>query len=135
MVKKVKNVIVICDFAYIEGGASRVAHESAIALSRDYHVTLFAAVGPVSAELQASNVDVVCLGQKDILHDSNRFHAVLQGLWNKEAKKKLAELLKPFSCEDTIVHVHTWTKGISSSIFPLLEEKDFQVALTTHDYF
>ena len=135
MVKKVKNVIVICDFAYIEGGASRVAHESAIALSKDYHVTLFAAVGPVSDELQASKVNVVCLGQKDILHDKNRLHAVLQGLWNKEAKEKLSKVLNHFSCEDTIVHVHTWTKGISSSIFDLLEEKGFQVALTTHDYF
>ena len=117
MVKKVKNVIVICDFAYIEGGASRVAHESAIALSKDYHVTLFAAVGPVSDELQASKVNVVCLGQKDILHDKNRLHAVLQGLWNKEAKERLSKLLNSFSCEDTIVHVHTWTKGMSSSIF------------------
>lgn len=135
MVKKVKNVIVICDFAYIEGGASRVAHESAIALSKNHHVTLFAAVGPVSKELQASNVDVVCLGQSDILHDKNRFHAVMQGLWNKEAKTKLNEVLNQFSVDDTIVHVHTWTKGISSSIFALLEEKGFQVALTTHDYF
>lgn len=135
VVKVVKNVLVVCDFAYIEGGASRVAHESAMALSKDYHVTLFAAVGPVSCELEASSVDVVCLGQNDILHDSNRMNAVLQGLWNKDAKEKLSKLLTKFSPEDTIVHIHTWTKGLSSSIFAVLEEKGFQVALTCHDYF
>lgn len=130
-----KNIIVVCDFAYIEGGASRVAHESAMALSELYNVVLFAAVGPVSKELSESKVKVVCLNQKDILHNSNRVGAVVQGIWNNKAKAMFEDLLKRYNPRETIIHVHTWTKGISSSIFRVAEQRRFRVCLTVHDYF
>lgn len=133
--RKLKNVIVVCDFGYIEGGASRVAHESAIELSKDFNVTLFCAVGPISKELEESKVNVQCLGQSDILNNKNRISAFLQGIWNGKAKKEFSGLLDKFSAIDTIIHVHTWTKGVSSSIFKIAENKKFEVLLTVHDYF
>ncbi len=133
--KKIKNIIVVCDFAYIEGGAGRVAHESAMALAKVYNVTLFAAVGPVSETLKDSDVNVICLDQSDILNNKNRFGAVVQGIWNGTSKKRFAEVLDGFSPDDTVVHVHTWTKAVSSSIFKLTEKKGFKVILTIHDYF
>lgn len=130
-----KNIIIICDFGYIEGGASRVAHESAIELSKYFNVTLFCAVGPISKELKESKVNVKCLGQSDILNNKNRINAFYQGIWNKKAKNEFSDLLDKFSAIDTVIHVHTWTKGISSSIFKVAEIKGFKVLLTVHDYF
>ncbi|MBQ5926863.1 MAG: glycosyltransferase, partial [Clostridia bacterium] len=37
--------------------------------------------------------------------------------------------------EETVIHVHTWTKGISSSIFKVADKKKFQTLITVHDYF
>lgn len=131
----VKNIIIVCDFGYIEGGASRVAHESAIALSQEYNVTLFTAVDPISEELSKSNVSVVSLHQFDILNNNSRLEAIAQGIWNKKAKYEFERVLEKFQPENTIIHVHTWTKGISSSIFKIIERHKFKVALTVHDFF
>jgi len=133
--KNLKNVIVICDYAYVEGGATKVAMNSAIELQKHFHVVYFTAVGPVSKELEESQVEVVCLDQKDILHNENRLQAVKQGLYNQSSRNRLRTLLKQYSPDDTVVHVHTWTKALSSSIFKELEIQGFKVLLTVHDYF
>lgn len=133
--KTLKNIIIICDYAKIEGGAARVAHENAIAFSEKYHTVLFSAVGPVSEELKNSKVEVCCLNEEDILHNGNRIEAVQQGLNNTSAANALEALLNKYSSDDTIVHIHTWTKALSSSIFAQLAKTDFKVILTVHDYF
>lgn len=132
----VKDVIVVCDYAYIEGGASRVAHESAIGLTYlGYNVTLFTAVGPVSDELKNSKVNIVCLGQNDILQNKNRFDAVRQGIYNEKAEKQFRTLLREHSKANTIIHIHTYTKGVSSAIFKVANEEGFKTVITIHDYF
>lgn len=134
--KKVKDVIVVCDYAYIEGGASRVAHESAMGLAElGYNVTLFTAVGPVSDELKNSKVNIVCLDQSDILHNKNRFDAVKQGIYNDKAEKQFKALLKEHSRKNTIIHIHTYTKGLSSAVFKVADEEHFKTVVTIHDYF
>ena len=53
----VRNVIVVCDYGYVEGGAARIACETALALSaRGLKVTFFCAVGPVSEEFDGGCV-------------------------------------------------------------------------------
>ena len=132
----IKNVIIVCDYGYIEGGAARIAHETAIALSAEgYNVIFFCAVGPVAHELLDAGIKVICLNQNDILHEKNKFKAILQGISNRYAKQKFSELLSEFNNSETIIHVHTWTKGVSSSIFKVAEKKGFTVAITVHDYF
>lgn len=132
----IKNVIIVCDYGYIEGGAARIAHETAIALKKaGYNVIFFCAVGPISDELINANIDVVCLNQNDILHENNKFKAILQGISNKYAKLEFSKVLAKLNNTETIIHVHTWTKGISSSIFKVAEQKGFKVVITIHDYF
>ena len=48
-----KNII-ICDYAYIEGGATKVAIQTAIALSNytDYNIYFFAGCGEPCEELK-----------------------------------------------------------------------------------
>lgn len=132
----IENVVIVCDYGYIEGGAARIAHETAITLCNDgLDVTFFCSVGPVSDNLKNSGVNIVCLNQDDILNEKNRINGVLRGINNKMAKYKFAELLDGLNNKNTIIHIHTWTKGISSSIFKVAEKKKFKVVLTVHDYF
>jgi hypothetical protein len=74
------HVVILNDFAYVNGGASQVALSSAQGLaSAGVNVTLFAAVGPVDAALQdQTNLSVIHLGQHEILNDPNRSRAFRQ---------------------------------------------------------
>ena len=68
------KVIVVNDFAFVNGGASQVAVTTAKLLAKKGHrVIFFSAVGPIGQELkEVQNLSVVCLNQKDILRDPNR---------------------------------------------------------------
>jgi glycosyltransferase involved in cell wall biosynthesis len=131
------NVIVINDFAYVDGGASKIALGSAKALAQCGHrVMLFTAVGPVDPGLlEVKNLSVTCLEQREIADDPNRVRAVIQGLWNVTAQNHMRLLLATFSPSNTIVHVHTWTKALSASVIQAALSLGFRVVLTLHDYF
>lgn len=132
----IKNVVVVCDYGYIEGGAARIAQDTARILSQSgLAVYFFCAVGPIADELKNAGVHAVCLEQSDILHEKNRIKGILRGIYNTKAKKEFTKLLSSLDPRETIIHVHTWTKGVSSSIFKVAEKKHFQVVLTVHDYF
>ena len=131
-----RNILIINDFAYINGGAGKVAISSAIGLSNlGYNVIMFTAVGPIDNSLKQSKVKVVCLGQKDILSDSNRLRAVRQGIWNEYARKEFTKLLAALNPSETIVHFHAWIKALSPAIFNPVAKLGFKIVITLHDYF
>lgn len=131
-----KNVVILSDYGYIEGGAGRVAHETALALKeRGFRVLFFCAVGPVSEALTNSGVEVTCLHQPDILNAKSKLKGAIQGIYNRKAEKAFLELLSGLDRNETVIHAHTWTKGLSSSVFTAAKKKNFQVLLTVHDYF
>lgn len=133
---KVSNIIIVNDNASISGGADVVAISTAIGLAKNgFHVTFFAASSPVKNELIDAGIDVVCLGISDILHDTNRLRAVTNGLYNIAAEKEFKKVLSVFTPEDTIVHIHTWTKALSSSVFYVANSLGFKIVLTLHDFF
>ena len=113
-----------------------MAISSAIGLSKfGYKVTMLSAVGPIDNKLQESNVNVICLEQSDILTDSNRLRAVVQGIWNQRARQEFEKLLSQLNPNDTIVHFHVWVKALSSSLFDVTAEFKFKIVVTLHDYF
>lgn len=130
------NVIIVNDFAHVNGGAGQVAIMTAKLLAGNGHrVIFFASVGPVGQELEnVQNLSVVCLDQKDILRDPNRLRAVFQGVWNLRAAKAFASVLSECSTNDTIVHIHALSKSISSSIIPVAKHNGFRIAYHLHDY-
>lgn len=130
-----KNIIIVNDFAFKDGGASAVAIASAIGLSKYYKVFFFCSVEPVDQKLLDSNVNVVCIKECDILNDKNRARAAINGLWNHNAKTKFEQLLKSMDNMETIVHFHTWTKSLSSSLYSVTSKYKFKVVVTLHDYF
>lgn len=131
-----KNILIVNDFAFVNGGAGKVAISSAVGLSRlGYDVTLFSAVVPVDAILEKTNVKVVCLRQKDILSEPDRLKAVKQGIWNGYAKKEFEKLLSTLNPSETIIHFHAWIKALSASLFEVTGRLGFKIVITLHDYF
>jgi glycosyltransferase involved in cell wall biosynthesis len=113
-----------------------VAVDSALALAqRGHSVTFLAAVPPVAAELAQSAVRVVVTGQHDIKSDPSRLRAVTQGIWNNNASARLAQILSKCDSGNTIVHIHGWSKALSSSVIREAILLSFSVVVTLHDYF
>ena len=133
------NVIIVYDFAYVNGGAASVAIAEALALAEEnYQVTYFSAVGPVDSRLVKSKVDVICLNQQELKAQLDgvlpKVKGAIQGIVNFEAVSRLSLLLKRFNTKDTIVHVHGCSLALSSAIFAVLKKRHFKVVYTCHDY-
>lgn len=133
---KIKTIVVVNDFSFINGGAGQVAISSAVGLlAKGYRVILFTSVGPVDGNLIKQGIEVVCLNQYDILHDPNRIRAMIQGVWNVKAKVVFEKLLKTLNETETIIHFHAWNKGLSSSLFSVTKKQGFKAVVTLHDFF
>ena len=133
----IKNIIIVADYAYVEGGAAKVAIQTAIALSQiqDIDVYFFAGSGTPCQELENSRIKIKSMYMYDLLNNPNRFDASINGIYNVEAGKELKNLLLHLNIEETIVHIHTWTKVLSSSIFQVCKDIGVKTFLTIHDYF
>jgi glycosyltransferase involved in cell wall biosynthesis len=130
------TVVVIADYAHVNGGAGRIALDGARGLAwRGHTVILFTAVGPVDAELRATpNLTVVCLDQPDVWRDPHRLRAARRGVWNREAAARLEGVLRPLDPEHTVVHVHSWSKALSASVVRRATSLGFGVLATLHDF-
>lgn len=132
--KNLKNILIINDFDYIQGGASKVAIDTANILCDDYTVYFFSGDSKDTNSLDA-RVIKICTNQGESIKNKNKMIGALNGIYNFKARKELKKLLKTLNKEETIVHVHGWTKCLSSSIFDVCWESGFKVVLTLHDYF
>lgn len=134
--KEIKNILIIHEYGSINGGASKVAIQSAIALAKEgFRVTYFCACSPVDDELKANIDKVICLNQHDILTNPSRLKAIIQGIWNKEAIIKLESCLKEFNSNTTVVHIHEWAHALSSSVVKICNKMGYKPFITFHEYF
>lgn len=130
----IKNVIIVNDFNYVQGGASKVAIDTAKLLKeKGLNVIFFSAVNKLEENIDG--VTYISTNQKEALKERNRLKGIINGIYNLKAKRKLKELLKTLNKEETIIHVHGWTKALSSSVFDVAFKLNFNVVLTLHDYF
>ena len=133
-----KNIIIINDYCYVEGGASKVAITSAVALAERgiFNVVFIGAVGPVCKELAESRISrVYSLSDNDCMNSGNKVKGLLTNIYNKALGLKLQEIMSSYNPADTLIHVHTWTKAWSSAVFDISIKKGFRIAVTAHDYF
>lgn len=130
------NIVIVNDFAYVNGGAAQVAFDTAgLLASHGHKVYFFAAVGSVAQELQhAEGITPICLGQMDILRDESRLRAMRQGIYNGKAAREMGVLLARLSPQDTVIHIHALQKAISASILPVAKKLGFPVVYHLHDY-
>lgn len=131
-----KNVIIVNDYNYIQGGASKVAIITAnILYEMGYNVVFFCGIEDKSKNDLNKNIQVIGIDECDCLNSKNKLSATLRCIYNKKAKRQMFLILKQFSKEDTIVHIHGWTKDLSSSFIIPCKKLGFKTILTTHDYF
>ena len=135
----VKNIIIVSDYSEINsvsGGAANVAINTASLLSqKGYKVYFFSGTGAPDKLLTASpNVEIISTGQNDLLHDKNRIRIMLNGIYNFKAEREFRKLLSRLDKEDTVIHIHSWAKVLSCSVFKAAFDMNFRVFITIHDY-
>lgn len=135
--KELKNIVIVCDYGFFEGGAANVAIQSVLAFAKhtDLNIYCFAGSGEPCDQLKNSRAKVIALRMPDLLGNKNKLDAFIKGIYNKKAGEELRKLLSTLNKVETIVHIHTWTKVLSSSVFKICEEMNFKTYLTIHDYF
>lgn len=134
MSRRVKNVIVVDDTADNLGGTAQIAYVTAAVLrDRGYNVVYFAGCGPIHERL--AGFRVVVAHERPFLDAPNMVNAALEGIHSSKSYEELRGLLAEFDSMDTVVHIHSWTHALSSSIFDAIADEGFKSVVTLHDYF
>jgi glycosyltransferase involved in cell wall biosynthesis len=130
------RLIVLNDYGFVNGGAAQVAITSLNALAdAGFDVTFVSAVGPVDPIIDRTLVKVINFGLHDLLNNQSRVEAAITGIWNSGSAAKFTEVLADFDPSDTIIHLHTWCKSLSSSVVQVAVKRGFRMVCTLHDYF
>ena len=130
------NILIVADHAWINGGQSKVAIESALGLAgRGHRVTYFASVGPADERLAAAGIEVVCVNQLDINTAPNWLAFLPQYMWNREAAARLRGVISGMDLENSVVHVHAFAKAVSPAIGPVLAASPVPSVYTMHEFF
>jgi glycosyltransferase involved in cell wall biosynthesis len=130
------SVVVLNSYCRAQGGASRVAIDSAIGLAQTgAEVTFLGAVGPVCPELAAAPLKTICLMQRDLIAAPGSAAVILQGLWNRKVSTALDEVLAGSDPERTVVHLHGFPQALSSSPVRLALRRGFRCICTLHEFF
>jgi len=130
------NIVLLSDTAFIDGGKAKIALDGARALAKAGHrVFLVCGTGPVAEELmEQPNLTVHIVGEFDVSKDTNRLRAMALGWWNPQSREFIARLLSSMDPRETIVHVHSWTKSLSSSAVRAALDHGFPTVFTVHDF-
>lgn len=129
------RVVIISDFAAVNGGAAKVAIESARGLAEAGADVVFAcAIAPVSDRLIHPNVAVELFGADEVWKVGGKLAAARQGIWNEAAHGWLQALLKKQPA-GTVIHLHQWTKAFSPAAIAAAGASRLPVFITMHDYF
>jgi glycosyltransferase involved in cell wall biosynthesis len=124
----VKNCIMVCDSAAHSGGISAVMLQQASGLrAAGIRVHVFAAFGPANPALLLQADSVVCMLAAP--PQRNR----LAEVWNRAAAQALQQFLAGFSADDTVVHIHALSMGLSPSIALALRAEKIPYVITAHD--
>jgi glycosyltransferase involved in cell wall biosynthesis len=132
----VESAVVLSDYCYAQGGASRVAIDEAIALhSYGIEVTFLGAVGPVSDEMQEAGLRTICLQQPELADVHRRPLVALETLWNLLAYRATHSLLSALDWRRTVVHLHGYTKALTTTPALAARRAGFATICTLHDFY
>lgn len=130
------TVVVLNDFCHVQGGASKVAIDEAVGLANQGIKVIFVgAVGPICDDLRDAPLRVECLDQAQLLDVGKNPAVVLQGLWNTKAATRVRTILAGLSPAQTVVHLHGYTKALTTSPVRAAQGLGFKVVCTLHDFF
>lgn len=132
----VRSIIVLNDFCHVQGGASRVAIDEAVALRKaGLDVTFLGAVGPVCDDLTAAGVRTICLDQPQLLDAPKDPSVLLRTLWNHAAYRVMRRLLIDLDPQSSVVHLHGYTKALSTTPALAASQAGIPIVCTLHDFF
>lgn len=100
-----------------------------------YSVTFIYGTGHASPILNHENIKLICFDEYDLLTNPSRLNAIKAGVWNSSVEMKMHKALQQHHNSDTIVHVHSWVKSLSSSVVSVIRKHGFPMVVTLHDYF
>jgi glycosyltransferase involved in cell wall biosynthesis len=130
------NIVVLADTVSVTGGNAKITLDGARAMAMAGHqVHLVCGIGSTTTAFQKiPNLTLHCLGYFDIHQDPNRLRAMTSGWWNARSRKYVADLLDSLNPENTIVHVHSWSRGLSFSVVRAALERGYATVFTLHDF-
>jgi glycosyltransferase involved in cell wall biosynthesis len=129
------RILIISDFGYVNGGAAKVAIESARGLAEAGVKVVFAyAIGPLSERLEHPNITPAHFEGQEVWAVGSKLAAARQGIWNSKAGAFLSELIARQPA-GTIIHLHQWTKAFSPAAIDAAAKSGLPVFITCHDYF
>ncbi|HTW72134.1 MAG TPA: glycosyltransferase [Acetobacteraceae bacterium] len=136
MASYVESALVLNDYCYVQGGASKVAIDEAIALrAAGMNVTFLGAVGAPCEALLDAGVQVLSLHQPELLQVWRHPSAAMRAVWNNAAFAATRSLLAEWDAARTIVHLHGYTKALSTSPALAARLAGFATLCTLHDFF
>ncbi|MBN9064452.1 MAG: hypothetical protein BGP06_16700 [Rhizobiales bacterium 65-9] len=128
--------IIISDFAAVNGGAAKVAIESARGLAEaGCEIVFAAAIGPIADALNHPNIRVEMIEAAEVWSVKNPLRAAAQGVWNQDAADRLSAIFARERGRETVVHLHQWTKAFSPAAIGAAAQSGLPAFITMHDYF
>lgn len=130
------NIIILTDYCFVTGGAAQVAISSANALAdAGLKVTYVASSGPTDPAIDQQKVRIINFAHYDLLSNPSKISAAWHGIWDSRCADKFGDLLDGYNPAQTVIHLHTWVKSLSSSVVREAHKRGFKIVCTLHDYF
>ncbi|MGD2131424.1 MAG: glycosyltransferase [Maricaulaceae bacterium] len=130
------RILIVSDYGHVNGGAAKVAIDSALALAEEgCEVVFIYGVGPQDEALTDSTVECVHAEVEDVWTVSSAFEAARSAIWNEPARRELSRIFSAFATPNSVIHVHQWSKGFSPAVFAAARDVGRPVFLSGHDYF
>lgn len=130
------TVLVLNDFCHVQGGASKVAIDEALALAgAGARVIFLGATGPICDALATAPLETICLDQPELLGAGKHPGVLLQSMWNRPAHRRVAAILQGLDPARTVVHLHGYTKSLSTSPMRAAQDAGFAAVCTLHDFY
>ncbi len=124
------------DHGHISGGAAKVALSSLSYLkNRGLNVHLVYGVGPLEPSIDTHEINCHFFNREELTKNTSVISAFFLGLWDPFASRAIGKVLSSLDPKDTVIHFHTWTKSLSSSVIRKAWSKNFKVVCTLHDFF
>lgn len=135
--KPLRTIVIVNDNAHIQGGAAKVAINSARSLAEaGYEVIFFAASGPPDTLLDHPNVRVHLVYDEptyDVKKKGGTTYAT-RGAWDRNAKRQMRALLQELLPSETVVHAHMVREQLTAAVMKPVLDEDFPTVITPHEY-
>lgn len=130
----IKNLIIVNDSNYICGGEDKVAIQTANEISQATGINvLFFSCNYKEENCLDPKIKQISTNQGNAL--DNVLKGALNGVINFKARRYLKRILLQYDPSDTVVHVHSWSKAVTSEVFDICNKYKYKCVLTMHDYF